>query len=342
MKDNYSSWDINENEFPKNESIKEQIVFLLRYGILAPSTHNTQPWKFKIQNDALYIYPDWNLRLAYADPDDHNIYISLGCCIENILCAASYFQLPYSLSIHSKSKNDSYVKIIFTKNKNNDDRNFAYLFPFITKRYSNKLSYLQKPIEETALKELANAQTENDVKIVLIDRHHLVYTISQLHRKAMLTIGKNKGFREELTSWVRTNNTTSSDGMPGFVMGFSPLQVSIGKVVLRYQFIFPILAKKDISLIQKSPAVGVIVSKNESVVSWINTGRAYERLALTATSLGINITIMAAMIQDKDSQAELAQILQLHGLNPQLFFRLGYSTNNSYHTPRRDLKINFV
>ena len=46
QKDNYVAWDIDEKKFPRNGNLQDQIQFLIGYGILAPSTHNTQPWEF--------------------------------------------------------------------------------------------------------------------------------------------------------------------------------------------------------------------------------------------------------------------------------------------------------
>ena len=45
------AWNIAENQFPKEGTRNEQLKFLLNYAILAPSSHNTQPWLFKIVDD---------------------------------------------------------------------------------------------------------------------------------------------------------------------------------------------------------------------------------------------------------------------------------------------------
>lgn len=63
------------------ESIKE----ILKYGILAPSTHNTQPWLFKVKDNSVEIYYDPKLKLPEADKEGRDLYISMGCLIENII-----------------------------------------------------------------------------------------------------------------------------------------------------------------------------------------------------------------------------------------------------------------
>ena len=62
---------------------------LIRAATLAPSSHNTQCWKFGLAPDATTILPDLTRRCPAVDPDDHHLYVSLGCAAENIVQAAT-------------------------------------------------------------------------------------------------------------------------------------------------------------------------------------------------------------------------------------------------------------
>jgi hypothetical protein len=61
---------------------------LVRYATLAPSSHNTQCWKFGLQERAITILPDLSRRCPAVDPDDHHLFVSLGCAAENLAHAA--------------------------------------------------------------------------------------------------------------------------------------------------------------------------------------------------------------------------------------------------------------
>jgi hypothetical protein len=76
-------WTIDEKTFPRKENIETQIKFLLRYAILAPSTYNTQPWKFKIEKNKLIIKPDFTKKLPAKDPKNRELWISIGGMVEN-------------------------------------------------------------------------------------------------------------------------------------------------------------------------------------------------------------------------------------------------------------------
>ena len=65
-----------------------QMRELVRYATLAANGHNTQPWKFAIRENAIEIHPDYTRRLPAVDPHDRELWISLGCALENLLQAS--------------------------------------------------------------------------------------------------------------------------------------------------------------------------------------------------------------------------------------------------------------
>src|SRR3546814_6757564 len=62
---------------------------LIRYATLAANGHNTQPWRFRLGTDRIDILPDLTRRTPVVDPDDHHLFASLGCAVENLALAAA-------------------------------------------------------------------------------------------------------------------------------------------------------------------------------------------------------------------------------------------------------------
>ena len=85
------AWNIKEGDFPNNSSSEEKLTFLLNYAILAPSSHNSQPWKFNVTKDEILVFVDKSRRLQVADADQRELYVSLGCALENLIIAADHF-----------------------------------------------------------------------------------------------------------------------------------------------------------------------------------------------------------------------------------------------------------
>jgi hypothetical protein len=74
---------------------------LVRYATLAASSHNTQCWKFKLENRRISILPDLGRRCPAVDPDDHHLYTSLGCATENLVQAAKAYGLQSTVDFKS-------------------------------------------------------------------------------------------------------------------------------------------------------------------------------------------------------------------------------------------------
>ena len=87
-------WSVDAGDFPRSGTRHDQATFLLRYAVLAPSSHNTQPWKFRVDEltvraDALqFADPEWReelrellaaewgipqvtFRIGHAEPEEH-------------------------------------------------------------------------------------------------------------------------------------------------------------------------------------------------------------------------------------------------------------------------------
>jgi hypothetical protein len=333
---NYQAWDIKEKDFPLNGKIEGKILFILRYGILAPSTHNIQPWKFKIKDNTLKILPDFQrYSLPQSDATNRGLFMSVGTCITNIIVAAAHFGFSVKTTYLFNPSKSFFVLLTFVNKKTNSV--FDTLFPFIVHRYSDKLIYDSRKISNKIINELSSLSL-GSANVKLIDDIKIKEEIADIHGNALFSIMSRKAFRYELAKWLRPNDTKDFDGMPGFVMG-APLIASklMPKLFPYAQFMVKKLAGKDKFLLHTSPVVGIIISDRDGPAAWVDGGRVYELLALTAATYHIVLAPMAAMIEDIPSNKKLRQTYGIKKGYLQLFFRLGYSKNRSYHTPRRDV-----
>lgn len=321
---NYDLWDIKEADFPETGSMEQKIKFLINYGLLAPSTHNTQPWMFTIKERTLAIRPNLRYRLPEADPSDRNLFISLGCCAANIVVAAAHFGLVANIEITEEG-----INLSFSTGSNDK---LGRLFAAITKRYSNKLPYSALSVADKLLDELkllANDRVDIAFITDAADRRF----IASLHRKTLSSYPVS--FGKELSKWLRYNKTMRSDGMPAFVVGIKGLkQVIIKRMLVLSPKIFQKLGASDAALVEGSPVLGALFTRKNNRPDWQATGLVYEYMALTATSRNLNMTPLAAMIENDQTAKQLSGKFGKSTI-PQMFFRLGYADNQPYHTPRR-------
>jgi len=333
---NYQAWDADA--FKEPNTMKEKLRFVASCGLLAPSVHNTQPWKFDISQSQLTVTVQHQLQLPIADKSGQGLFLSIGCCLFNMEVAANRlgFQLCYTIDSNKPVK--VVVGLIKKKTKpffSND------LFETIFKRWSDKGLYLSKPVPTHLLTEIQSFSKHfRGISTTLVDDKKLKTEVTELYLEAASRVSLNKKFGTEISHWVRANTTKKFDGMPGFVNGLPLLLSLVSPYVLKLsQKPLKIQAQADYQKLKSSPVVGFLSSTDQSVASWIETGRAYELLHLFVTVNGLSCAPMAAIVEDdQTSQKLLALTKKNNRFIPHIFFRLGYSNNQEVHTPRRPLE----
>ena len=70
---------------------KDNFYKIINYAIKAPSGHNTQPWFFAIYENSIIITPNFERSLPAVDPNNRELFISLGCAVENLCIAANHY-----------------------------------------------------------------------------------------------------------------------------------------------------------------------------------------------------------------------------------------------------------
>lgn len=59
----------------------ETVSAALEVAVRAPSIHNTQPWRWRLDSDGLALYADRTRQLDVADPDGHSLLLSCGAAL---------------------------------------------------------------------------------------------------------------------------------------------------------------------------------------------------------------------------------------------------------------------
>ncbi|HXH39050.1 MAG TPA: nitroreductase, partial [Thermoanaerobaculia bacterium] len=121
-------WQIDVSEFYELDSMSDQMQFLLRYAVLAPSNRNTQPWAFRITSNGVEVFADYTRRLLTIDPDDRGLLMSVGAAITNFRVAAARFGFKSSVFYDARPEEGAPVASITVHETCGPDRNLAALF----------------------------------------------------------------------------------------------------------------------------------------------------------------------------------------------------------------------
>lgn len=329
--ENYRAWEVHEADWPYQGSIDTKINYLLRYAVLAPSVHNTQPWVFSVREGVLTIAPNHAIRLVHHDPENRHLYLSLGTCMANFIIAAQYFGLACDI----KTTKQHTATIAVKPQPAVANTRIVRLFKAISARRSNKFPYKQRPVPGFIIDRLEGLSGKT-VKISVITERMAIQSIAKLHASSMAAAASPE-LAKELADWLRLPKTKDHDGMPGFVVGLSQGQTKLIRwLITKKPQLLKLLAKKDRKLIAAAPAAIIISSQGDTINDWLAAGQKLEEVLLEATAAGLAVHPMTASIENKQAKQELTTLAGVDDVHAQALVRIGFPTLIPPHTPRKD------
>jgi len=343
MMPNYRAWLVQPEDFPKESTLKEKLSFLIRFAVLAPSSHNSQPWQFFVQDNVITVLPNLGRKLSESDTNNRQLYISLGCAIENILTAADYYGFHVTLNYLPQGRaNDLAAELIFSEWKNTSFQTKKdHLVWSLLRRTTNRNPYKKEPPTQEFLERMSQFSQEG-LSIEFVQDETKKHRIAEVVIQAGIAAMEDRSFRRELSQYVKSNITRSGVGIPAFGMGI-PTPVSlVVPFLVKYMNMNKLNKVSDKKLLtQNTPVFGIILTREDTKEYWIKAGQLYERIAILAEKSELSNAIMAAPIQIGEFFKELQEIVST-SLRPQVFFRLGYATSIPHHSPRLETKEVFT
>jgi hypothetical protein len=289
----------------------------VRQATLAASSHNTQPWRFTLAERSVAILPDFTRRTPVVDPDDHHLFVSLGCATENLIHAALASGLHADVRIR-----DEAIEVAF-------DETTPVRSPLseaIPVRQCSRSIYDGHPLAVKELRALEDIAQGNGVRpIVLTAAPQIETVLDYVTRGNTAQIG-DRAFVAELTAWIRFNEAEAlrtGDGLFSRATGSPTVPRWLGSRLLGALLTPASENDKCAKQLRSSAGVIVFVSDANDRRHWIEVGRCYERLALQATALGIRTAFLNQPVEVAPLRSQFATWLNLGERRPDLVVRFG-------------------
>lgn len=297
---------------------------MIHYATLAPSGHNTQPWRFEIEGDAIRVMPDFSRRLPVVDPDDHALYISLGCAVENLVIAAGYFGYAAETCYEERGGEPGSLFIRLRRSRASGSSDF---FQAIPKRQTNRRLYDRRPIPAEHLRMLLESAAGEGVSALAVSAPQEIERLTPYVARASRAQFEDQAFLSELIQWIRFSRREAEatrDGIPAAALGLPPAPRWLGKLIMR-TFAGPSSeAQRQAKLVRSSSALFLFVAECDDRPHWIELGRAFERMALTATALGIQHAHVNMPCEVLPVRREMERELEISPRHALLLVRMGY------------------
>lgn len=310
---------------------------LVKYAVKAPSGHNTQPWKFYVYDSAIEVFPDFQKTLPVVDSEHRELYISLGCAVENLCIAAREKGFQPEATI--RKKNDTLCTIYISLKKTQTQT--SPLFSAIEKRQTNRSEYNHHVISRDTIQMLQDMKRQPGTHFYLHENGSKMYeALSGYIFKGNKIQMQTKAFKKELISWIRFNKKhveQTQNGLTNEVMGTPAVPPFLGKMIVSAVLTPKNQNKTDKKHLGSSSHLALFTTENNTPKEWIELGRTLERFLLKTTHLGIANAYMNQPCEVDMLAEEMQANLTENNEYPTLLLRIGYADPMPY-SPRKDVE----
>jgi hypothetical protein len=325
-------WQIDDSEFFELETIDAQLRFLLRFAVLAPSGHNTQPWAFWVRNNRIDVYADYSRRMPHVDPHDGELLMSVGAAIMNFRVAAAHFGFDVHVTYSTDGGEREPVAHIAISHTIGHDDELSSLFGAIRERHTNRAAFDEQPLASEAMA----------VVSTLVQRFpetlHLIWPADQDRAASLIEYASRRQLsdgaaRAELAGWVRPG---ASDGLTGEAAGLPSLLAGSASWLLRHLDVGAVKGPHDRKQAGAAAALVVVTSEDDRV-ALVQAGEILEELLLAITAAGLHYSFFNQPIEIEGLR-DRVQLLASSRRKPQVLLRLGHAHSAAAPTHRRPMK----
>lgn len=305
---------------------------LIRYATLAANSHNTQPWRFRSGDGAIDILPDFSRATHAVDPDDHHLFVSLGCAAENLAIAATATGHPGEAHITAEGS----IRFTYSNGASQPDP----LFAAIPRRQSTRAEYDGRSASVGDLESLRKTAEVPGVRLVLLTERARIDQVRDLVIAGNDAQMHDPAFMAELKRWLRFSPRSASEAGDGLFAAASDNPVlpdAVGRLAFDAFFTAKTENDKYARHIDSSAGIAVFLAEREDKAHWVAVGRACQRFALCATSLGLKHAFVNQPVEVARLRPELAALVGEPGRRPDIVMRFGYRQDLPF-SPRRPVK----
>ncbi len=331
-------------------------------AILAANPHNTQPWLFRITPERIDLFADMQRSLGTMDGTHREMYLGLGCALENLRIAAQYYgRSPYLTLMPEETSTAplpmepeaNWAAQVDLQNAGDEvpDANIEQFHRAISRRHTNRGRYADTsppPELENALRQIVAEFDSVALHFIVDDEGKERFRQGTI--AATRAIVSDVEMNQDSHHWYRHSKdeiATHRDGTTLDATGSNSALRVLGKITGRPDADtaggYWIDATRDRHT-TASAFVVLTTLERDNRKQQLTCGMAYQRLHLWATLNGLAMQPLNQMAERQDREeilglspefGELLRTFTGGDGGTQMLFRIGYPWDRALQSPRR-------
>lgn len=278
--------------------------YILQAAVHAPSGDNCQPWRFRLKDNRISLYLRPEVDQSLFNVEQYASLIACGAAIENMRLAATRYGFDGRIEYFPRPKDPLRIADLdFKATAVVEDP----LQRYIPERHTNRTAYDGRAIEPSVLAAMAaQCKPIPGVELEMITDHERRQEIAHLVWQADRIRLENQQLHAHFMRMVRFSVDSAwnrRDGLP-----LSNLEAGQGgDLFLRLTRSWPVMkafnhlgasrmiARISYNGILQASAVGILKCRDHHPSSFLEGGRALQRIWLAATRAGLDFQPMTAV-----------------------------------------------
>jgi hypothetical protein len=332
---------------------------LVSAAILAANPHDTQPWAFEVTDGGIEVFADLSRNLGAMDAYVREMYLGLGCAIENALIAATPNGLSASVrlapgSLVELTQRAGQVPVATIELSRQDGLAGDPLYAAIPRRHTNRGPYRRdKAVPQAWLKAAGGLQQDGQARIVFGTEPHARAAFAAAVSEATQAIIADGPMIADSDRWFRGSPgqiELHRDGPSLETAGLSPITLALARIAPLPPSLNHAawLRQTRETQLATAPVFGLIAVRDRyDRQSSIAAGRAWQRLHLSAVAAGLAMQPLNQPIEMIDRERQLGsgndwarRMTEAVGDDGQatFAFRVGYPAQRAPASARRPLR----
>ena len=296
-------------------------------GRHAPSVHNSQPWRWRLERRTLLLQADLRRRLPATDADGRDLIVSCGAALHHtrVALAASGLRAVVHRIPDPQRPDDLAALELVPRHPGDADVELAAA---ILRRRTDRRRFSTSDVPETMRAALVQRAAEQGALLKVITgsgRRKLESTL----REAAAVQDDTPAYRTETAVW--SGAQFADDGVPAANLLATPPDPAHGR---RFT---PGYLRQEPSDEPDGALLAVIGTASDDTLSQLRAGEALSTVLLHATLMGLATCPLSQVLEVDDTRRELRDAVLDGAMAPQLVLRLGFASTESPLpvTPRR-------
>ncbi|HEX6756747.1 MAG TPA: NAD(P)H nitroreductase [Mycobacteriales bacterium] len=293
------------------------------FAVLAPSIHNTQPWRWVAHDGVLDLYADADRRLPAVDPDGRGMLVSCGGALW--LAVLGFAVAGWETAVERMPDPDrpDLLARVRATGARRPTAETVELARAAERRHTERRPFDPAPVPAPLLDRLAEVAAGEGVYASIVTSPDVRLDLAVAFSWSDRVEAEDPAYRAELARWSRRADSGSRDGIPAEAVPHVPAGAPRHTDVPIRDFEAGITGGQTLpEPADEQPAMLVLFTTGDGDVDRLRAGEAYVRMSVEAERLGLASSALTQAI-DLPAVRERFRTLMDWPDHPQMVLRVG-------------------